>query len=229
MKNGCHLLVAYKPVIIFHGILASSASMDDLVKLIKESHNGTEVHDIDGYDGVMSLTPMWEQVANIKAKMLPIMQQAKDGVNMICFSQGECVCVSPLLQWVLLCTGGLVCRGILETTPDHNVHTFVSLSSPQAGQFGGTYAAAGYCMSFINYYHFVQIRTIWSFSFPTSPETIFMSECTDFELYTLHMFCMCNVYRVFYTELGQDLSIGNYWRGWTSHTSTTTLHTHTNY
>ncbi len=63
--------------------------MKDLVKLIKDSHNGTEVYDIDGYDGADSLTPMWTQVANIKAKMLPIMQQAKDGVNMICFSQGE--------------------------------------------------------------------------------------------------------------------------------------------
>ena len=33
--------------------------------------------------------------------------------------------------------GGLVCRGILENF-EHNVHTFISLSSPHAGQFGGT-------------------------------------------------------------------------------------------
>ncbi|XP_064383693.1 lysosomal thioesterase PPT2-A-like [Halichondria panicea] len=112
---------AYRPVIIFHGIFGTSAHMDDLVALIKGAHNGTEVHNIDGYDDLQSLTPMWEQVTNIKAEMLPIMQQAKDGVNLICFSQG-----------------GLVCRGILETTPEHNVHTFVSLSSPQAGQFGDT-------------------------------------------------------------------------------------------
>lgn len=32
--------------------------------------------------------------------------------------------------------GGLLCRAILEMY-DHNVHTFISLSSPQAGQFGG--------------------------------------------------------------------------------------------
>ncbi len=42
-----------------------------------------------------------------------------------------------MYQGLLLCVGGLVCRGILETTPDHNVYTFISLSSPQAGQFGG--------------------------------------------------------------------------------------------
>jgi hypothetical protein len=33
--------------------------------------------------------------------------------------------------------GGLICRGILSTLPDHNVHSFISLSSPQAGQYGG--------------------------------------------------------------------------------------------
>ena len=33
--------------------------------------------------------------------------------------------------------GGLLCRGFLEAYPDHNVRTFISLSSPQAGQFGG--------------------------------------------------------------------------------------------
>ena len=32
--------------------------------------------------------------------------------------------------------GGLVCRGILERY-SNNVKTFVSLSSPQAGQYGG--------------------------------------------------------------------------------------------
>lgn len=36
--------------------------------------------------------------------------------------------------------GGLVCRGFLEAFPDHNVKTFISLSSPQAGQFGGKIA-----------------------------------------------------------------------------------------
>ena len=33
--------------------------------------------------------------------------------------------------------GGLVCRGILEQFSEPKVKTFISLSSPQAGQFGG--------------------------------------------------------------------------------------------
>ena len=32
--------------------------------------------------------------------------------------------------------GGLICRAVLEQT-EHNVDTFISLSSPQSGQFGG--------------------------------------------------------------------------------------------
>ena len=37
---------------------------------------------------------------------------------------------------VYLCAGGLVCRGILEHFSELNVKTFISLSAPQAGQFG---------------------------------------------------------------------------------------------
>ena len=42
-----------------------------------------------------------------------------------------------LVLYDTLCTGGLVCRAILNSVPNHNVRTFISLSSPQGGQFGG--------------------------------------------------------------------------------------------
>lgn len=36
--------------------------------------------------------------------------------------------------------GGLIARGMIEDFGvEHNVKTFVSLSSPQGGQFGGTW------------------------------------------------------------------------------------------
>ncbi len=79
----------YRPVIIFHGIFSSSDYMEDLVALIENGLNGSEVYNIDGYDAEYSLLPMWRQVADIRKRMLPIMQQAKDGINLICFSQGE--------------------------------------------------------------------------------------------------------------------------------------------
>ena len=39
--------------------------------------------------------------------------------------------------FLFLSKGGIICRGILETMSDHNVHTFIALSSPQMGQYGG--------------------------------------------------------------------------------------------
>ena len=35
------------------------------------------------------------------------------------------------------CAGALLCRALIETTPEHNVRTFISLAGPHGGQFGG--------------------------------------------------------------------------------------------
>ncbi|KAF6735333.1 Lysosomal thioesterase PPT2-A [Oryzias melastigma] len=112
---------AYKPVIIVHGLFDSSQNLLNLQRFINESHPGTNISIIDLFDGYKSLDPLWMQVEGFKAVIYPIMQNAADGVHFICYSQG-----------------GLVCRGILSTLPEHNVHTFISLSSPQAGQYGDT-------------------------------------------------------------------------------------------
>jgi palmitoyl-protein thioesterase len=104
-----------------HGILDDYSSMDDLVSLIKGAHPGTEVYNVDAFNDLESFENMWDQVHGVQKIIAPIIANATDGVNLICFSQG-----------------GLICRGFLEAYPDHNVRTFVSLSSPLAGQFGDT-------------------------------------------------------------------------------------------
>ncbi|TDH03948.1 hypothetical protein EPR50_G00147230 [Perca flavescens] len=114
-------VVGYKPVIIVHGLFDSSGEFIHLQRFINESHPGTNVTVIDLFDRSASLQPMWKQVEGFKAAIYPIMQNAEDGVHFICYSQG-----------------GLVCRGILSTLSDHNVQSFISLSSPQAGQYGDT-------------------------------------------------------------------------------------------
>ncbi|KAK5883499.1 hypothetical protein CesoFtcFv8_019824 [Champsocephalus esox] len=113
--------VGYKPVIIVHGLFDSSGDFKDLKRFINESHPGTNVSVIDLFDRSASLQPMWKQVEGFKEAIHPIMQNAEDGVHFICYSQG-----------------GLICRGILSTLNDHNVQSFISLSSPQAGQYGDT-------------------------------------------------------------------------------------------
>ncbi|XP_035683878.1 lysosomal thioesterase PPT2-A-like isoform X2 [Branchiostoma floridae] len=112
---------AYKPIIIIHGIFDHASTFDNFSVAIKKAHPGTNVTIIDEYTELFSLYPMWEQVRGFQKTMAPIMQQAKDGVHIICYSQG-----------------GLICRGVLESMDDHNVDTFISLSSPLMGQYGDT-------------------------------------------------------------------------------------------
>ncbi|TWW80014.1 Lysosomal thioesterase PPT2 [Takifugu flavidus] len=98
----------YKPVIIVHGILDGPKELKTLSFFIKKVHPGTEVTVIDLYNYMQSLMPLWTQVRGFSRAIESITRKAPDGVHLLCFSQ------------------------------DHNVHTFISLSSPQAGQYGDT-------------------------------------------------------------------------------------------
>ncbi|CAH1785252.1 unnamed protein product [Owenia fusiformis] len=112
---------SYRHVILMHGILAGPTEMDCMQKFIAKAHPGTNVTVIKMYDRLSSLDSMWTQVGNITAKIKPIMKENPEGVHMICFSQG-----------------GLICRAIIQSVPDHNVVNFIGLSSPLAGQYGDT-------------------------------------------------------------------------------------------
>lgn len=111
----------YKPVIIVHGLFDGPKEFKTMFRYINKVHPGTEVKVIDLYDNLSSLKPMWMQVQGFSKAFDDIVQKAPDGVHLLCFSQG-----------------GLICRALLSMAPDHKVHTFISLSSPQAGQYGNT-------------------------------------------------------------------------------------------
>uniref|UniRef100_A0A3P9JQL1 palmitoyl-CoA hydrolase n=1 Tax=Oryzias latipes TaxID=8090 RepID=A0A3P9JQL1_ORYLA len=112
---------AYKPVIIVHGIFDGPKELETLSGFIEEAHPGTEVILIDLLNYRSSIEPMWKQVDKFGKVIQSIMQRSPEGVHLLCFSQG-----------------GLICRGVLSLIPNHNVHTFIALSSPLAGQFGDT-------------------------------------------------------------------------------------------
>ncbi|XP_064079187.1 lysosomal thioesterase PPT2-A-like [Macrobrachium nipponense] len=118
----CVLMVyscaAYKPVVIIHGVWDLRFSLNFLADMIRQEHPGTEVHVIDMLHGWKSLAPLWYQVKAFYAKIAPIMQKAENGIILIGYSQG-----------------GILSRGIIESM-DHNITRFISLSSPQAGQYG---------------------------------------------------------------------------------------------
>ena len=85
-----------------------------------QAHPSTDVTVIDLLHGRHSLTPMWKQVEIFGQVISNISRQNPAGIHIIGYSQG-----------------GLICRGIIESIPDLKVSTFVSLSSPQGGQYGG--------------------------------------------------------------------------------------------
>ncbi|KAF5295035.1 hypothetical protein FQR65_LT10588 [Abscondita terminalis] len=86
---------------------------------IEKLHPGTIVYNIVRFAGWSSLESMWYQVDQIGADVRNISDKHPEGVHFIGYSQG-----------------GLIARAILQAFPEHNVHNFISLSSPQAGQYG---------------------------------------------------------------------------------------------
>uniref|UniRef100_UPI00358E3AB4 lysosomal thioesterase PPT2-A-like isoform X1 n=2 Tax=Myxine glutinosa TaxID=7769 RepID=UPI00358E3AB4 len=110
-----------RPVVLIHGVLDGPKDLRSLRKVIEKAHPRTNVTIIAKYDYLYSLEPMWKQVAGFCDSIRPIVNSAPNGIHLICYSQG-----------------GLMCRAMLATWPDHKVHTFISLSAPQMGQYGDT-------------------------------------------------------------------------------------------
>ncbi|CAH1183475.1 unnamed protein product [Phaedon cochleariae] len=118
----CYSSFGYKPVILLHGILTGSESMELIKSRIEEKHPGTKVYNIDRFEGWSSLENMWYQAQQLSQNLTNITKQHPDGVNFLGYSQGA-----------------LLARTILQATPNHTVHRFISLSGPQAGQYGTSF------------------------------------------------------------------------------------------
>ncbi|XP_071480246.1 lysosomal thioesterase PPT2-like [Diadema antillarum] len=114
-------LEGYKPVIIVHGMLDGAKEMHFLRGMIEKAHPGTILTVPDVYSYYSSLGKLWNQYPDWYKALHDAMSKAKNGTNLICYSQG-----------------GLMCRAILEKMDDHNVENLILLSSPQMGQFGDT-------------------------------------------------------------------------------------------
>uniref|UniRef100_A0A8C0J2X6 Palmitoyl-protein thioesterase 2 n=1 Tax=Chelonoidis abingdonii TaxID=106734 RepID=A0A8C0J2X6_CHEAB len=79
---------SYKPVVVVHGLFDSPSEFSQLLCFINQSHPGTNVTVVDLFDHSQSLKPLWVQVEGFRRAISPIMQNAADGVHLICYSQG---------------------------------------------------------------------------------------------------------------------------------------------
>ncbi|XP_055543852.1 lysosomal thioesterase PPT2 homolog [Wyeomyia smithii] len=113
------VISAYTPVVIVHGILTGADSMLVIVEKIERHHPGTKVYNTDRFAGWSSLENAWHQVFEFNADLQDICRDNPEGVILLGYSQG-----------------GLFARAVLQINPKHCVKKFISLSSPQAGQFG---------------------------------------------------------------------------------------------
>ncbi|XP_020807022.1 lysosomal thioesterase PPT2 homolog [Drosophila serrata] len=114
--------LAYKPVVILHGILSGPESMTFLVREIEKIHPGTIVYNCDKFSGWYSLENAWRQVDQVRDYLNEVGKLHPEGIIVLGYSQG-----------------GLLARAAIQSLPNHNVKTFISLSSPQAGQYGTSF------------------------------------------------------------------------------------------
>lgn len=94
-------------------------TIDFSVSLCLQHHPGTKVYVTDRFSGWSSLENAWHQVQEMGHDVLSLCEKHPEGIHLLGYSQG-----------------GLISRAILQAFPDHCVHNFISLSSPQAGQYG---------------------------------------------------------------------------------------------
>lgn len=132
---------AYKPVVLFHGILSDTSSMTvikeqieavtyyEIFSLFKnfiisliflfKNHPGTEVYIISKWVNWQSLENALTQIDSFFEDFDEIFEKHPEGIHVIGYSQG-----------------GLLARCLIQFYEGHNVKKFISLSSPQGGQYG---------------------------------------------------------------------------------------------
>jgi len=124
MWSGIFLIIelarAARPIFIFHGLKEHSHDFNDFRGFIERRAPGTIVHYADVFNGASSFEALRKQHLAYTKEFLKFSQKYPDGINVVAFSQG-----------------GLIARCVLQSN-NHNVHTFVAISSPLNGQFGET-------------------------------------------------------------------------------------------
>ncbi|KAF6024704.1 PPT2 [Bugula neritina] len=111
-----------RPIIYMHGIFGKADEKNFACQYIPSVVPGAVVYALDMFNGAESALNLDYQLEYIMPAMQKIMDNHTDtGVTLLCYSQG-----------------GVICRGVVQMLSTHNVHTFITLSSPLDGQYGVT-------------------------------------------------------------------------------------------
>ena len=79
----------YRPVVLMHGVLSNAKYMEHVRNFITTAYPGTQILNVNLFDDRESLTEMQKQLDVVRDFVRPFLENATDGVNMVCFSQGQ--------------------------------------------------------------------------------------------------------------------------------------------
>lgn len=113
-------VVAWRPVVLMHGIGASASSMSHVVQWIEQALPGVYVKNIEIGNGNHD-SFFWNMPKQLDSFIQQVQSDPKlsGGFNLIGYSQG-----------------GLISRGFVERCNSPRVHNLITWSSPHGGQFG---------------------------------------------------------------------------------------------
>ncbi|KAI5639637.1 palmitoyl protein thioesterase domain-containing protein [Phthorimaea operculella] len=192
--------------------MTGAGSMEMIGHRIQEKHPGTVVYNVNRFEGWSSLETMWHQVLEIGKDVANISSQHPEGINIIGYSQG-----------------GLVARGIIQTFSNITVDTFISLSSPQAGQYGagflhlvfpGLVKDSAYELFYSRVGQHTSVGNYWNDPYHQSlyeQYSVFLPyinnhvhECLN-NCLSLVQQPLLLFFLLIYSRVGQHTSVGNYW------------------
>ena len=112
--------MAYKPVIMLHGITGSAHNFDGFAEELVSVHPNTTTYSIPMFENADSNVNLNKQVEEIAKNIASVTADPvyADGYHLVCHSQGA-----------------LICRCLTEYMDDHRIDTFVSLAGPQLGVY----------------------------------------------------------------------------------------------
>lgn len=111
------------PIFLMHGINTDHKDLNEMEGWIREIDPNVFLYSFPICDDSASFTNLWDQVQEIMDSMREHIEASpdafKDGCTLIAHSQGA-----------------LIARTVIERMDDHNIHTFIGLAGPQAGEYG---------------------------------------------------------------------------------------------
>jgi palmitoyl-protein thioesterase len=109
-----------RPLVLVHGMNSSYHVFDKLTQMVHNDYPNMTVIAVDAYNKINSYANLNVQVP-VWARKIREITMRYGPITLLGYSQG-----------------GVVARAVIESSSNHDIHTFISLSAPANGQFGLT-------------------------------------------------------------------------------------------